>query len=85
MLFMVFLVIIVSLCTLVIPLADVSGRLAYSSTCFLAVMAYRYTLDAMLPRKDYFTLADKYVDFCLWPSSGDCAANGDTTVHGWHC
>lgn len=63
MLFMVFLVIIVSLCTLVIPLADVSGRLAYSSTCFLAVMAYRYTLDAMLPRKDYFTLADKYVIF----------------------
>ncbi|CAE7781555.1 pgdA [Symbiodinium sp. CCMP2592] len=58
MFFMVFLVIIVSLCSLMIPLEDISGRLAHLSTCFLAIMAYRYIVGDMLPRKEYLTPAD---------------------------
>ncbi|CAE7890308.1 Peptidoglycan-N-acetylglucosamine deacetylase [Symbiodinium microadriaticum] len=63
MFFMVFLVIIVSLCSLMIPLEDISGRLAHLSTCFLAIMAYRYIVGDMLPRKAYLTPADWYVIF----------------------
>ncbi|CAE7781601.1 Glra2 [Symbiodinium sp. CCMP2592] len=63
MFFMVFLVIIVSLCSLTIPLEDISGRLAHLSTCFLAIMAYRYVVGDVLPRKEYLTPADKYVIF----------------------
>ena len=60
---MVFLVIIVSLCSLMIPFEDISGRLSHLSTCFLAIMAYRYIFGDMLPRKEYLTPADKYVIF----------------------
>ena len=62
-LFMVFLVNIISLCTFSIPLDDVSGRLGHLSTCFLAVLAYRYVIDDTLPRKEYLTAADSYIIF----------------------
>ena len=60
---MVFLVNIISLCTFSIPLEDVSGRLGHLSTCFLAVLAYRYVIDDSLPRKEYLTAADAYIIF----------------------
>ncbi|CAE7860321.1 GLRA1 [Symbiodinium necroappetens] len=62
-LFMVFLVNIISLCTFSIHLEDVSGRLGHLSTCFLAVLAYRYVIDDTLPRKEYLTAADGYIIF----------------------
>ena len=41
------------------------GPLAGSevSSCFLAVLAYRYIINEILPRKAYLTAADKYITF----------------------
>ena len=33
------------------------------SSCFLAVLAYRYIINEILPRKAYLTAADKYITF----------------------
>ncbi|CAE7270927.1 Glra2, partial [Symbiodinium pilosum] len=60
---MVFLVNIISLCAFFIPLDDTSGRLGHLSTCFLAVLAYRYVIGDSLPRKQYLTAADIYIIF----------------------
>eukprot|EP00435_Cladocopium_sp_Y103_P072315 s204_g39.t2 len=62
-LMMVFLVNVMALCTFVIPLEDTSGRLGLVSSCFLAVLAYRYIINEILPRKAYLTAADKYITF----------------------
>lgn len=62
-LMMVFLVNVMALCAFVIPLEDASGRLGLVSSCFLAVLAYRYIINEILPRKAYLTAADKYITF----------------------
>lgn len=66
-LLMVFLVNVMALCTFAIPLDDASGRLGLVSSCFLAVLAYRYIINEILPRKAYLTAADKYITFaCMF-------------------
>ncbi|CAK9045486.1 unnamed protein product [Durusdinium trenchii] len=67
MLLMVFLVNLMGLCAFAIPLHDASGRLSLVSSCFLAVLAYRYIINEILPRKAYLTAADKYITFaCMF-------------------
>lgn len=55
------------------------GPLAGSevSSCFLAVLAYRYIINEILPKKAYLTAADKYITFaCML-----CGGIG----YGWMC
>ncbi|CAJ1427152.1 unnamed protein product [Effrenium voratum] len=68
-----------ALCTFAIPVKDVSGRLGLLSGCFLAVLAYRYIVNEILPRKSYLTAADMYISFACLFQIGICA---QTVVFG---
>mmetsp|Transcript_68897 Transcript_68897/g.161994 ORF Transcript_68897/g.161994 Transcript_68897/m.161994 type:complete len:356 (+) Transcript_68897:71-1138(+) len=46
---------VISLACFCIPLEHPSGRLGFLSTCFLAVLAYRYIVNDSLPKKTYMT------------------------------
>ncbi|CAJ1367267.1 unnamed protein product [Effrenium voratum] len=70
---------VMALCTFAIPVKDVSGRLGLLSGCFLAVLAYRYIVNEILPRKSYLTAADMYISFACLFQIGICA---QTVVFG---
>uniref|UniRef100_A0A7S2ME05 Neurotransmitter-gated ion-channel ligand-binding domain-containing protein n=1 Tax=Alexandrium andersonii TaxID=327968 RepID=A0A7S2ME05_9DINO len=62
---MVFLVTLLSCGVNAIP-ADAGGeRLGLLSTCVLAVLAYRYIVNELIPKKPYLTRADKYIVFTV--------------------
>ena len=60
-LLMVSLVTAISLCAFALRLDHPGSRLGYLSTCFLAVLAYRYVINDSLPKKSYMTAADKFI------------------------
>jgi len=71
---MVVLINSISLCSFGVRPSHHSGRLSFLSTCFLAVLAYRYIVNDSLPKKSYMTYADQYIIFgcliqtalCVW-------------------
>ena len=81
---MVLLINCISLGSFAIRLSPHSGRLSFLSTCFLAVLAYRYVVNDSLPKKSEMTYADKYLTLvclfqtvlCLWT----CALMGAVRI-----
>eukprot|EP00408_Alexandrium_pacificum_P016671 CAMPEP_0171181570 /NCGR_PEP_ID=MMETSP0790-20130122/14325_1 /TAXON_ID=2925 /ORGANISM="Alexandrium catenella, Strain OF101" /LENGTH=377 /DNA_ID=CAMNT_0011646507 /DNA_START=109 /DNA_END=1239 /DNA_ORIENTATION=+ len=47
--------------TFAIPIKDVSGRMGLISTCVLAVLAYRFVVNELIPKKPDLTKADWYI------------------------
>ena len=60
-LLMVSLVNAISLCAFALKVDDAGSRLGYLSTCFLAVLAYRYIINDSLPKKSYMTAAGWFI------------------------
>ncbi|KAH3762953.1 acetylcholine receptor subunit beta [Pelomyxa schiedti] len=59
--FMMFLIVVMSFLTFTIPADDGSGRLGLNLTLMLTAVAYKYVIAGYLPKTTYLTLLDKYV------------------------
>ncbi|KAH3743088.1 hypothetical protein Pelo_15506 [Pelomyxa schiedti] len=59
--FMMFLIVVLSFLTFTIPAEDGAGRLGLNLTLMLTAVAYKYVIAGYLPKTTYLTLLDKYV------------------------
>ena len=59
-------------------LLHIAGPSSQVSSCFLAVLAYRYIINEILPRKAYLTAADKYITFaCMFLGDSPTSVEGE--------